>query len=49
MIKYGQHYIDIGEKAYEERFRKQRMRALLNNARRMAYILVAEQTGEIVS
>ena len=49
MIKYGQHYVDIGEKAYEERFRKQRMRALLNNARRMGYILVAEQTGEIVS
>ncbi len=40
MLRYGQDYVDEGAKAYEERFRQQRMKSLKSNAKSMGYKLV---------
>lgn len=40
MLKYGQDYTDIGEQAYEERFRNRRLAGLKSSAKSMGYELV---------
>jgi transposase len=39
LLRYGQTYIDIGQKAYEERFAVRRLRALENQAKEMGFTL----------
>lgn len=40
MLRYGQDYVDIGEKAYEERFRRRRLVWLKTSADSLGYDLV---------
>ena len=40
MLRYGQHYVDIGEDHYEERFRQQRINGLKAAARTLGLQLV---------
>lgn len=49
ILKYGQSYHDVGEQAYEERFQRRRLHALITNARKMGYELTQIPTAEIVS
>jgi transposase len=39
LLRYGQAYVDIGEKAYEERFTAKRFKSIENQAREMGFIL----------
>jgi transposase len=49
LLKYGQDYVDPGERAYEQRYREQQMRLLKKRAQILGFELVAVGTGEIVS
>lgn len=40
MLRYGQDYVDIGEQAYQERFRSKRIRSLYHAARELGYALI---------
>jgi transposase len=40
MLRYGHDYVDLGAKAYEERFRARRLAALTNTANTLGYALV---------
>jgi len=40
LLRHGQSYIDIGEQAYQERFRRRRFQSLTNSARDLGYTLV---------
>jgi transposase len=42
MLRYGEDYIDIGEKAYEERYQARRIDALTNAAKSLGFTLVKE-------
>jgi transposase len=42
MLRYGQDYVDIGEKAYEHRFESRRLASLKDAARSLGYSLVPE-------
>ena len=42
MLRYGQDYVDIGEKAYELRFQARRVAGLTEAARSLGYQLVRE-------
>jgi transposase len=42
MLRYGQDYVDIGEKAYEERFQARRLASLKEAARGLGFTLVEE-------
>ena len=44
MLKYGTEYVDEGAKAYEERFRNQRLHSIQNIAKSMGYQLIAVET-----
>ncbi len=46
MLRYGQHYVDIGEKAYEERFRQKRLAWLKTTAISIGYDLVPAKQNE---
>jgi transposase len=39
MLRYGQDYVDIGEKAYEEQFQARRLAALTETARSLGFTL----------
>ena len=45
MLRYGQDYIDIGEAAYESRFKAKRLAGLKEAARSMGYTLAQEPTA----
>jgi len=44
MLRYGQDYVDIGEKAYEGQFQARRLAALAESARSLGYALTKEVT-----
>ena len=46
MLRYGQDYVDIGQKAYEERFRSTKLRILAATAAQFDCVLVAK-TGAV--
>jgi len=49
MVRYGQDYVDQGEKQYQQRYQEHQMRLLKKRARHMGYALVCAQTGVVVS
>ena len=49
MVRYGQDYVDQGEKQYQQRYQEQQMRLLKKRARQMGFALVALDTGAVVS
>lgn len=42
MLRHGHDYVDIGEKAYDDKFQARRLAALKENARSMGFTLVEE-------
>lgn len=40
MLRYGHDYVDIGEKAYEDRFQLRRLAAITDTAKHLGYTLV---------
>lgn len=40
MLRYGQDYVDIGEQAYEEKFKSRRLKSLTEVAKTLGYTLV---------
>ena len=42
MLRYGQDYVDIGEKAYEAQFEARRLASLKEAARGLGFTLVPE-------
>jgi transposase len=44
MIRYGQDYIDVGEKSYDRQFQARRLAGIKEAARSMGYSLTAEST-----
>jgi transposase len=49
MVRYGQDYVDQGEKQYQQRYQEHQMRLLKKRARQMGFALVALDTGAVVS
>jgi transposase len=49
MLRYGQDYIDIGERAYEERFQQRRIAALQNAAESLGFQFVPREPDGVVS
>ncbi len=45
LLKYGQDYFDIGERAFEERFRKNHIKGLQRAAQALGYTLTPEPSG----
>ena len=45
MLRYGHDYIDIGEKAFEQRFQAKRLAGLRRSAESLGYTIVATPTG----
>lgn len=48
LIRYGQDYVDIGEKAYEEHYLKRRIRTYTNALMEMGYKIEPPPTEELV-
>lgn len=44
LLKYGEDYVEAGEKAYEEKYQQQRVKALMKQAALMGFALVAAST-----
>jgi transposase len=42
MLRFGHDYVDVGEKAYEEKFQVRRLAALAHNAKAMGFLLVED-------
>jgi len=49
MVRYGQDYVDQGEKQYQQRYEEHQIRLLKKRARKAGFALVALDTGEVVS
>lgn len=49
LLKYGQNYVDQGERAYEQKYREDLLRRVKKHAQQLGFDLVAVQTGEVVS
>jgi hypothetical protein len=49
MLRYGQNYVDIGEKLYEQRFRERRLRSLRASAKDLGFTLTPVGPAEVVS
>lgn len=45
MLRFGQDYVDIGEKAYEEKFQIRRLAALNETARSLGFTLTEVASG----
>ncbi len=45
MLKYGQDYVDIGERAFEERFRQNHINGLRRAAQALGYTLTPDTSG----
>jgi transposase len=43
MLRYGQHYVDIGQAEYEKRYQETRIRTLKNTAHQMGYDLIQQE------
>jgi transposase len=43
ILRYGQEYVDIGAKAYEERFRERKIRALKQSAQELGFEVLPNQ------
>ena len=41
LLRYGQAYVDIGERAYEARFEAKRLKSLESSAKHLGFILVS--------
>ena len=46
MLRYGRDYVDIGAKAYEERFRRRAVTSLQARARSLGYTVVPRATSD---
>jgi hypothetical protein len=46
ILRYGQDYVDIGEKAYEGQFEARRLASLKEGARGLGYTLVQEPLAD---
>lgn len=44
LLKYGEEYVEAGEKAYEQRYQQQRVRTLQKQAALLGFVLVASST-----
>ena len=44
MLRYGQDYVDVGDEAYEERFKKKRLFGITASAKELGYNLVPIET-----
>lgn len=44
LLKYGEEYVEAGEKAYEEKYQQQRVKALHKQAALMGFVLVSAST-----
>lgn len=44
MLRYGQDYIDIGEEAFERRFRQRRLSGIRSAAKELGYSLVSKES-----
>jgi transposase len=44
LLKYGEEYLEAGEKSYEERYQQQRVKTLQKQAALMGFVLVAATT-----
>lgn len=47
MLRYGQHYVDLGQAEYEKRYEQTRIRALKSTANQMGYNLVKQDAASI--
>jgi len=48
-VRYGQDYVDQGEKQYQQRYQEHQMHLLKKRARQMGFALVSVETGVVVS
>jgi hypothetical protein len=42
MLRYGHDYVDIGERAYEQRFQARRLVAIAENAKSLGFWLIPD-------
>lgn len=49
MLKYGEDYVEQGQRAWEEQTHRRSLKTLTRLARDLGYELVSQQTGEILS
>ena len=49
LIRYGHAYVDIGAKAYEERFNQRRIKAYTRALRQMGYTIAPPPTAEAIT
>ena len=49
LLRHGQSYVDIGELAYQERFRCRRFQSLTNSAKDLGYALVPANSEAVSS
>jgi hypothetical protein len=47
MLRFGQDYVDIGEKAYEAQFETRRLASLKEAARGLGYALIQEPLAQV--
>ena len=45
MLRYGQDYVDVGEKAYEERFQARRLAGISEAARSLGFTLTKNEVA----
>lgn len=46
MLRYGQDYVDVGEKAYEQRFQHRRLATLKETAKSLGFTLLPQQPAQ---
>jgi transposase len=44
-LRFGQDYVDVGERAYEDRFKSQRVASLAQTAKALGFTLIQEDPG----
>jgi transposase len=49
MLKYGEEYVEQGQRAYEDQYRRQSLKTLTRLAKNLGYELISPETGEIVT
>ena len=49
MIKFGEEYVDQGQKSYEEQYQRSQRDHLIKRARNLGLLVVVPGTGEVVS
>ena len=48
MLKYGEEYVEQGQKAYEDQYRRHSLKALTRSAHNLGYELMSLETGELL-